>query len=104
MRYYIVLDDGTTYGPARGATLVAMQDDSILNDLPAADGRDVIAHGDTLTEVADLIVSAGLDPDVEPVGEWSGSPDPNDPDNYWIDDVTGERVNAHTGEREAAQS
>jgi hypothetical protein len=31
--------------------------------------------------------------------EWSGSPDPNDPDNYWIDDKTGERVNAKTGER-----
>lgn len=31
--------------------------------------------------------------------EWSGSPDPEDPDNYWIDDATGERVNAHTGER-----
>lgn len=34
-----------------------------------------------------------------PPAEWSGSPDPDDPDNYWIDDVTGERVNAHTGER-----
>lgn len=31
--------------------------------------------------------------------EWSGSPDPEDPDNFWIDDETGERVNAHTGER-----
>lgn len=31
--------------------------------------------------------------------EWSGYPDPHDPDNYWIDDETGERVNAHTGER-----
>lgn len=31
--------------------------------------------------------------------EWSGTPDPSDPDNYWIDDTTGERVNAHTGER-----
>ena len=33
------------------------------------------------------------------VKEWSGSPDPSDPDNFWIDDVTGERVNAKTGER-----
>ena len=33
------------------------------------------------------------------VTEWSGYPDPHDPDHYWIDDVTGERVNAHTGER-----
>ena len=30
---------------------------------------------------------------------WSGSPCPKDPDNYWIDDVTGERVSALTGER-----
>lgn len=31
--------------------------------------------------------------------EWSGSLDPKDPDNFWIDDDTGERVNATTGER-----
>jgi hypothetical protein len=31
---------------------------------------------------------------------WSGHPDPKDPDNYWIDDVTGERVNAQTGKRD----
>ncbi|MGB3833777.1 MAG: hypothetical protein WA975_18150 [Mesorhizobium sp.] len=31
--------------------------------------------------------------------EWSGSPCPKDPDNFWIDDATGERVNAVTGER-----
>jgi hypothetical protein len=30
---------------------------------------------------------------------WSGYPDPADPDNYWIDDVTGERVCANTGQR-----
>jgi hypothetical protein len=30
---------------------------------------------------------------------WSGSPCPLDPDNYWTDDETGERVNAVTGER-----
>ena len=24
---------------------------------------------------------------------------PTDPDNFWIDDVTGERINAETGER-----
>jgi hypothetical protein len=33
------------------------------------------------------------------VKTWSGSPDPADPDNFWIDDDTGERVNAVTGER-----
>lgn len=31
--------------------------------------------------------------------DWSGSPCPKDPDNFWIDDKTGERVNAQTGER-----
>lgn len=31
--------------------------------------------------------------------EWSGSCDPCEPDNYWIDDETGERVSAITGER-----
>lgn len=31
--------------------------------------------------------------------EWSGSPCPIDPDNYWIDDKTGERVSATTGKR-----
>lgn len=31
--------------------------------------------------------------------EWSGAPDPLDPDNFWIDDETKERVNASTGER-----
>ena len=31
--------------------------------------------------------------------EWSGSPDHDDPDNYWIDDDTGERVCAETGAR-----
>ena len=31
--------------------------------------------------------------------EWSGYPDPKDPDNFWIDDKTGERVNARTGKR-----
>lgn len=31
--------------------------------------------------------------------EWSGYCDPCDPANYWIDDETGERVSAETGER-----
>lgn len=31
--------------------------------------------------------------------EWSSSLDPTAPDNFWIDDATGERVNAATGER-----
>ena len=33
------------------------------------------------------------------IAEWSGSLDPSDPDNFWLDDVTGERVDARTGER-----
>jgi hypothetical protein len=31
--------------------------------------------------------------------EWWGSRDPSDPDNYWICEHTGERLNIHTGER-----
>ncbi len=31
--------------------------------------------------------------------EWSGSPDPCSPAEYWIDDKTNERVSAVTGER-----
>lgn len=38
-------------------------------------------------------------PDAIFTPEWSGSPCPRDPDNFWIDDATGERVNAATGER-----
>lgn len=30
---------------------------------------------------------------------WSGYPDPDDPDTYWIDDLTGERVHQIAGER-----
>ena len=41
-------------------------------------------------------------PGAKPVGIWSGHPDPDDPDNYWIDDQTGERVCAKTGERTPA--
>ena len=26
--------------------------------------------------------------------QWSGHPDPTDPDNYWIDDATGQRRRA----------
>ena len=37
--------------------------------------------------------------DRERVEEFSASPDPADPDNYWIDDKTGERICAETGER-----
>lgn len=32
---------------------------------------------------------------------WEADLDPCDPDNYWIDQETGERVNAVTGERTA---
>lgn len=33
-------------------------------------------------------------PTVGPLAQWSGSPDPNDPDNFWIDDATGQRIPA----------
>ena len=36
--------------------------------------------------------------------QWSGTVDPIDPDNFWIDDITNERVNANTGERIHIQS
>lgn len=38
-------------------------------------------------------------PDTNQPLEWSGSLDPTDPDNFWIEDDTGERVDAITGER-----
>ena len=31
--------------------------------------------------------------------EWSGSPCRLDPDNFWVDDETSERVSAATGKR-----
>ncbi|TDW20482.1 hypothetical protein EV128_125112 [Rhizobium azibense] len=37
--------------------------------------------------------------DTDDANHWSGTPDPSDPDNFWIDDVTFERVNATTGAR-----
>lgn len=30
---------------------------------------------------------------------WTGSPAPESPDCWWVDDVTGEYVSADTGER-----
>lgn len=36
--------------------------------------------------------------DIPSQNEWSGSPDPDDPDNYWIDDATGQRRKAPNGE------
>lgn len=46
--------------------------------------------------------TAGTAAGARKLKEWSGSPCPIDPDNFWIDDETGERVNATTGERKAA--
>ncbi len=42
--------------------------------------------------------------DAEPRGAdyWEADLCPLDPDNFWIDRATGERVNAATGERTAA--
>lgn len=56
-----------------------------------------------LEEIAATLVEAGFRlrdlSDARFVDKWSGSPDPADPDHVWIDDDTGERVNALTGER-----
>lgn len=40
---------------------------------------------------------------IEPV-EWQGHPDPLAPDDFWIDDETGERVCAENGERSPADA
>lgn len=56
-----------------------------------------------LFDEGDLDSGTGRQPDAMPDAPeqaWSGHPDPDDPDHFWIDDVTGERVNATTGERE----
>lgn len=42
--------------------------------------------------------STGSSNSVEQI-TWSGSSDPTDPDNFWIDDETGDRICAKTGER-----
>jgi len=34
--------------------------------------------------------------------EWDGSPAPEAPDDYWVDDDTGEYIDARTGERMSA--
>lgn len=57
----------------------------------------VLAH-----RVAAALARRGFGVRVCEPAEWSGSPDPSDPDNFWIDDVTGERVSAATGERTPA--
>lgn len=56
-----------------------------------------VTKSDIVKSVAE---QAGVDVVDVPLEEWSGSPDPDDPDNFWIDDKTGERVDGHTGERE----
>ena len=48
--------------------------------------RETLANVERATRATDAI-------------SWSGSPDPADPDNFWIDDDTGERVCAHCGAR-----
>ncbi len=36
------------------------------------------------------------------ITEWTGSPAPEAPDEWWVDDETGEYVSAETGERMTA--
>lgn len=66
--------------------------DSDPYDLMDAIHKDAQA---AIAEAGGVVVSVDM-------GGWFGSPDPVDPDNFWIDDETGERVNAHTGERTKA--
>lgn len=42
----------------------------------------------------DMVREARTIRDAQPAPGWSGSPCPEDPDNYWIDDKTGERIKA----------
>lgn len=58
--------------------------------------QDEMARLSSMINILEARISQLLHPKAP---EWSGSPDPEDPDNFWIDDETGERVNAHTGER-----
>lgn len=47
---------------------------------------------------AAMLDARRADCDGQKAQEWSGSPCPVDPDNYWIDDATGERVAAREEE------
>jgi hypothetical protein len=75
------------------------------------DSTDAPETYDTAKDICeDLgLAVAGLPLDRDPVllaiieaETWTGSPCPRDPDNFWIDDKTRERVNAKTGERTRA--
>lgn len=55
-------------------------------------GRDF--SGDDGIEAGQLCPADDCPSHDEGDGEWSGSPCPADPDNFWIDDKTGERIPA----------
>lgn len=90
-------------------------DDSQADIALACSAPDLLAALDKLTTAADdfaehgkqrhwLALEAALKEAREVMAkavqsEWSGSPCPDDPDNFWIDDETGDRVCAKTGER-----
>jgi len=75
----------------------------IISDLSEALDRIAQAHGcyfgTTEGDGSDFGFWENEPEILEPETEWSGTPDPTDPDNYWLDDETGERVCAATGER-----
>jgi hypothetical protein len=53
----------------------------------------IICHPDVINLFCDMVVvlhGEEILGSTENQAEWSGSPDPNDPDNQWIDDDTGE--------------
>lgn len=88
---------GFNGGPAAAADIIE----------GAASALDLFMPDETADERAmgpDPIAAAILDATraARVNAEWSGSPDPAAPDTHWIDDATGERVNAETGERTPA--
>lgn len=93
MKHFVV--DGDTgadvYGEASSAEeAMAVASDSFVDGVASAYlGGSIALRDGRRLEKAWIVLPK----------EWSGSPDPSDPDNYWIDDETGERVSAETGER-----
>ncbi len=81
----------------------AVQQESLADVAPTVRAKREFKYaaqqiGKIATEIRDMEI-IGAWPSGLLREEWSGTPDPKDPDNFWIDDETGERVNAKTGER-----
>jgi hypothetical protein len=78
----ITLPDHT---PTASMATIANECDASLRNVLVYFAIDPTISGGALT------VQSHITPDAP---EWSGSPCPIDPDNYWIDDATGERIAA----------